>query len=336
MNKIPLISFIVPVFNTENTLAKCLDSILNQSESDHEIIIVNDGTKDQSQIIIDNYTSKYPTIIRSYKKENGGLSDARNYGIEKASGEFIAFVDSDDFIATSYIKDFKIAYSKADFDMLVIRYNRIYNKKASIFERYYKFSQWNNFDQVVNLKSNPEIIYELEVASWLRIIKRSLFTENPSMLFTKGRIYEDLEASLKWYLFAKKIYLIDKVNYNYIISNNTLNFNISNIDHYYDIIDSVCAFYKINNQFDIYYTELEYLFTKHLLFSNLVRLKASRTDKKYEKFMSLEKKLKCLFPNYHKNKIMKNKFPFINIIVCISHHIPIIIRLSLLGFKSKL
>ena len=93
------VSVIVPVYNVEDYLARCLDSLVNQTLKEIEIIVVNDGSPDNSQKIIDKYAKKYLNI-KAYKKENGGLSDARNYGIKKANGEYIAFIDSDDFVTT--------------------------------------------------------------------------------------------------------------------------------------------------------------------------------------------------------------------------------------------
>ena len=87
------VSVIVPVYNVEKYLKKCLDSLVKQTLNGVEIIVVNDGSPDNSQKIIDEYTKKYKNV-KSYIKENGGLSDARNYGIKKATGEYISFVDS--------------------------------------------------------------------------------------------------------------------------------------------------------------------------------------------------------------------------------------------------
>ena len=92
------ISVIVPVYNTEKYIKKCLDSLINQTMKNIEIIVVNDGSNDHSEEIIKDYENKYPEMVKYYKKENGGLSSARNYGLEKAKGEYIAFVDSDDYI----------------------------------------------------------------------------------------------------------------------------------------------------------------------------------------------------------------------------------------------
>ena len=91
------VSVIVPVYNTYDYLNKCLDSLVNQSFKDYEIIIVNDGSTDDSEKIIKKYQKKYSNI-KYYYKENGGLSSARNYGIKYANGDYIAFVDSDDYV----------------------------------------------------------------------------------------------------------------------------------------------------------------------------------------------------------------------------------------------
>ena len=99
------VSVIVPVYNVEAYLERCLDSLVKQTLEEMEIIVVNDGTKDNSQAIIDRYAAAYPQKVISLIKENGGLSDARNYGIPYAHGEYIGFVDSDDYLnVTMYQK----------------------------------------------------------------------------------------------------------------------------------------------------------------------------------------------------------------------------------------
>lgn len=92
------LSIIVPVYNVEKYLAQCLDSLVGQTVEDYEIIVVNDGSPDNSQRIIDDYAARYPGLIVPMIKENGGLSSARNLGMNVAKGEFIGFVDSDDWV----------------------------------------------------------------------------------------------------------------------------------------------------------------------------------------------------------------------------------------------
>ena len=103
------ISVIVPVYNVEKYLDKCLNSLVNQTLKDIEIIVINDGSPDNSQTIIECYSKKYSNV-KSYVKRNGGISDARNYGLKYASGEYIAFVDSDDYVDLSMMEKL---YNKA-------------------------------------------------------------------------------------------------------------------------------------------------------------------------------------------------------------------------------
>ena len=97
----PKVSIIVPVYNVEKYLDRCLDSLVNQTLQEIEIIVINDSTPDQSQIIIDKYMNLYPNKVFSYIKPNGGLSDARNYGMSKMKGDYFGFVDGDDYVEYS-------------------------------------------------------------------------------------------------------------------------------------------------------------------------------------------------------------------------------------------
>ena len=119
------VSIIVPVYNVEAYLERCLDSLVNQTLQDIEIIVVNDGTKDNSQAIIDEYVKNYPGKVYGYIKENGGLSDARNYGIPYAKGEYVAFVDSDDYVdVTMYEKLYNKAVEQGS-EMVVCGYFKV-------------------------------------------------------------------------------------------------------------------------------------------------------------------------------------------------------------------
>ena len=115
------VSVIVPVYNVEAYLERCLDSLVKQTLEEMEIIVVNDGTKDNSQAIIDRYAAAYPQKVISLIKENGGLSDARNYGIPYAHGEYIGFVDSDDFAAEDLLETLYRLAEKYDAEMSICR-----------------------------------------------------------------------------------------------------------------------------------------------------------------------------------------------------------------------
>ena len=97
----PSVSIIIPVYNVEKYIEKCLESLVNQTLEDIELIIVNDGSTDNSENIILQYKEKYPNKIKYYTKQNGGLSDARNFGMPFATGKYVAFLDSDDYVETN-------------------------------------------------------------------------------------------------------------------------------------------------------------------------------------------------------------------------------------------
>ena len=127
------VSVIVPVYNVEKYLAKCLDSLINQEFFNYEIIVVNDGSTDNSQEIIEEYAKRYD-IIKDVFKKNGGLSSARNYGLEKASGKYITFVDSDDYVDENmYLKMYEKAKS-GNFDIVTSDINYVYNDRVERFK----------------------------------------------------------------------------------------------------------------------------------------------------------------------------------------------------------
>lgn len=125
------VSVIVPVYNTEKYLERCLNSILNQTYSDYEIILVNDGSKDNSLEICNNYKSKHNNII-VIDKENGGLSSARNAGIEIAKGKYITFIDSDDYIAPTMIEDLHNEITNSGSDIVITKYKEVEDSKAKL------------------------------------------------------------------------------------------------------------------------------------------------------------------------------------------------------------
>lgn len=119
------VSVIVPVYNVEHYLAKCLDSLVNQSLQNIEIIVVNDGSKDGSGNIIQQYSEKYSDKIKALTKENGGLSDARNFGIDQATGDYLGFVDSDDYVSGTMFEEMLNLAEKNDAEMVICNIQKV-------------------------------------------------------------------------------------------------------------------------------------------------------------------------------------------------------------------
>lgn len=139
------VSIIVPVYNVLEYLPECIESLLSQSYKNYEIILVNDGSNDGSGNLCDEYTQNYENIFVLHK-ENGGISSARNAGLDLATGDYIAFVDSDDFVSSDYLKVMVDLIEKYDCDLVCCDYNRG------------KVVDWSQKEEVIEVRENKEIL----------------------------------------------------------------------------------------------------------------------------------------------------------------------------------
>ena len=195
-----LISIIVPVYNVEKYLSRCIDSILNQTYTNLEILLVNDGSTDSSGVICDLFASKDSRITVTHKK-NGGLSDARNVGIKKATGQYIGFVDSDDWINPKMYEKLYENIKKYDSEISICGFKLIEESEQN--------SPLNllpgNKYEINKFTSNKALEVLLTKRSfhsnaWDKLYKKDLFK---NIEYPKGRIYEDIATTYK---------LIDKAN----------------------------------------------------------------------------------------------------------------------------
>lgn len=251
----PKVSVVVPIYNVQEYLSKCIESLLNQTFNDFELILVNDGSKDDSLNIVREYEKKDARII-VIDKQNGGLSDARNAGIAIAKGEYILFVDSDDFVEKELLEKTlnKATQTNADIVMFdVFQYYQSTGKKEVIRNVYQE-------SQVYTLKQNPEMITKILNAAWNKLYKLSLFQEN-RILYPWGCYYEDLGTTYRLLARAQKIAFVNEPLYNYLQDrpgNITHQFNFS-VYHVLDMIKLVIDDYKKMGIYDTYYEELKYL-----------------------------------------------------------------------------
>ena len=194
------VSIIVPVYNVRDYVLRCLESLGRQKYKEIEIIIVDDGSTDSSGKICDEF-AKNDKRARVFHKKNGGLSDARNYGIKKASGELIAFVDSDDYVEDSYVSKMIETLEGDKSDIVVCGYNKEHpqNEVVSGFKAtYYCLVRQNNAD----------------IVAWNKLYKKELFVKN-RIDFPKGKKHEDLLTIYKVMSKAKKVSYIGDALYHY-------------------------------------------------------------------------------------------------------------------------
>ena len=288
------VSVIVPVYNVEKFIDKCLNSLVNQTLKEIEIIVVNDGTKDNSQKIIDKYVKKYPDKIKSYIKENGGQGSARNYGLEKANGEYIGYVDSDDFVEKDMYKKLYNKAKENNYDIVVCgNYN--------VSEDY----QNKNIDTFINnYNTDLENIFFGKMAVWNKIYKRDILIKN-KLEFKEKVWYEDLAFTLKAIMNSNTFAFIDEPLYDYLIREGST-MNNSNVQRNLEILDAFndILSYIQHNKKEEYFSKIEFLAIDHIYISAIVRVLKADSDKNIKK-ETIEKLINYMnknFPNYKSNK----------------------------------
>ena len=230
-----LVSIVIPIYNVEKYLKKCLDTVLSQTYNNIEIILVDDGSPDSCGIICDEYANK-DKRIKVIHKENGGLSDARNAGIDIAKGRYITFIDSDDYVSSDYVEYLFNTLKK-------------YNSKISTCGHYICFD--NKMIEKTSLKtkkvSKEEAMtdflydYDIDICSWGKLYDISLFE---SIRFPKGKIFEDSATTYKLFDLCDYIAVGKECKYYYIMRNDSITtkkFNLNKMD-LIEMTEEMCTF----------------------------------------------------------------------------------------------
>ncbi len=270
-------SIIVPVYNVEDYLDTCLKSILAQSFTDYEVIVVNDGSTDSSKKICEYYTLKY-SHIKLIDKINGRLSDARNYGINNAQGEYLIFLDSDDFwnydLALEEIN--KIINQNKELDLIIFGHTQFDDGEVNIKETVFPTLQIKSGE----FEADLDYLIEKKIykaAAWDKVVKKSILVNN-QIYFPINKIHEDAVFLSSLVLRLDNIYFSDKKIYNYRYNMNGSLLSASsknvqkNINSYKFIINYFYNEIRNNNFYSISYvislqTYLAYLKDKKGIFA---------------------------------------------------------------------
>lgn len=293
------VSIIVPVYNTRQYLEKCLVSLINQTLKDIEIIVVNDGSKED----IDDIIQKYKNYLIYIKDTNHGIGHARNEGIRIATGEYIGFVDSDDYVdANMYLSYYNYAKDH-DLDIVVGNYYTCYKdeKKLIMIE---SFTTGSIYD-------DKEILVKIDYGPCNKIFRRDLIVDN-HILFEENLKYEDMPFVLKALKYSKKIGYLNEAYYNYIIreSSETTTTDKRNFDIFriFDIINK--TFENDNTLKD----EIEYLNVSKLLDYNIQQRKQKNNVLRNKFINQTFDYINKHFPNYKQNRYWR-KHPWLKRIV---------------------
>lgn len=259
MNNIKF-SIIVPIYNVEIYIEQCIESLINQSYENIEIILVDDGSLDNCPLICDKYAST-DSRIRVFHKENGGLSDARNFGLKKAKGEYIIFVDSDDYIDHDACKRFKeVIYSNQNVDIIASNSKRLGDTEPKN-EMYTYISKIVNGREFLKIQFKSHTVY---VTAWRNIYRRKFIIDN-QLFFKFGILHEDQQWTPRVFLQAESVITSDYIFYYHNIRAGSITQQKVKTKNALDII-STC------NELKIIYEKLEDNELKKLLLDYLVTL----------------------------------------------------------------
>ncbi len=241
-----LVSVVVPIYKVEQYLKKCVDSIIKQTYKNIEVILVDDGSPDNCGKICDEYAQK-DKRIKVIHKENGGLSEARNFGLDKAKGEYICFIDSDDFVSCEYVEKLLIAALINHSDIAACNFKYI-DEDGKISVRKEKedkvYTSSEAIKDIFTLDQNTEIMV------WNKLYKRTLFTDN-HIKYPVGKIHEDNFTTYKLYDKANSVALISDKLYYYLQRENSImaTFNKKRFDVLI-AVDEIKEYFKDRKEFE--------------------------------------------------------------------------------------
>ena len=290
----PKVSVIVPFYNVENYIEKCLETLVNQTLKDIEIILVNDGSKDRSIDIVNKFLKQYPEKIVYLEKENGGLSDARNFGIPHAKGEYITFLDSDDYVEKDMYENMYELAKKEDSDMVECDF-------------YWEYPDKLKTDEGTIYHGKKEMIEKVRVVAWNKLIKKEIL-EKSDVKFPKGLRYEDVEFTYKLVPYIEKVSFLKKPCVHYVQREGSIsNKQNERNKEIFDVLDNVINYYKEKNIYDTYKDELEYVYVRYAFCSSLLRIVKIKDEDIQQRLLDLTwDNVNTKFPNWKNNPILKN------------------------------
>lgn len=299
--KNPVLSIIVPIYKVEKYLNKCIESILNQTFNEYELILVNDGSPDLCLDICRKYEKSDSRVI-VIDKENGGISSARNVGLDIAKGKYIGFVDSDDWVEKSMYETLISIAEKYNADIVHCEYIEAMDESAKIVQEKKIIEKCLEKDEALDNLYN-----ELTVSSaiaWNKIYKKELFN---GIRYPVGKIHEDEFITYKLIYKANKVVYTNEKLYYYRNTPNSItnsSFNLKRLDYYEALEERIRFFDKVNNKKMLGKTIIHYYFK---LIGSYYSNKDANDKKKMEEIINEKLKSGYKMLIHSKDIKLKNK-----------------------------
>lgn len=287
------VSIIIPVYNGEKYIKKCLDSVLKQKYKEKEIIVINDGSTDKTDEILKKYIGK----IRYFKKANTGLSDTRNFGVEKSTGKYIMFVDSDDYIEKDLLIKLK-PYIDEGIEMIKYKARKVTEDGKEI-----KIMEGPVFDVTKGEEAFSKLCFtdELMEIAWLYLYKKDLLKRN-NFKFPKGLYHEDFGLTPLVILKAKTLVSTDICGYNYVQTQNSITRNEDYEKTKKKVYDLLKNYDNLVKEVEKYKIQKKAKQDAKIFFTNSILLRVNDLNKKDRKAFIKEIRKRKM----QKNIIVKN------------------------------
>ena len=291
------LSIIVPVYNTEAYVAKCLDSLIEPDLGGYEIIAVNDGSTDSSGEVVRRYGERYPDLVKVVDTPNGGLSHARNVGIEASEADYLLFIDSDDYVSDRAVCEI-LQVLEQDMDIAVFDFVHV-NESGEVTASF----DGSRRTEAFTLEEYPEFLFCPHNAV-NKIWKRSLFTEH-GIRFAEGLWYEDLATSPKLYPLAQRILPVHQAWYRYLQRQGSITNNRSTArnDEMITVAKLVIDWYRETGRYERYREQLCYKFFYEEYLAAVCR--ANLIDPKSPVQAALRDDFIRNFPDYRENPYVR-------------------------------
>ena len=294
------LTIVALVYNLEKYLPRCLDALVNQTLQDIEILCVDDGSTDSAPQIIEEYAKKYPGKVKAYHKENGGEFTTRNYGLERATGEYVTFVDTDDYVELDWAENLYNAAKENNSDMAVCGFERINLETNKVVGK--DMIGFGNITKEVDFKD--DFIAFINPAPWNKVYKRDKIQD---LRFLPFRGFNDTMFLLETYTRIKKISFVPKVLYHYYLRYDSQihTVNKQDVNNLKKYLLEVKEFYKKSGRYEEMKYILDLMAFIHLGVSVMYRASYDKEINIKEMIKETKKYLDENFETWRKNPFLK-------------------------------
>lgn len=287
------ISVIIPVYNVEQYINRCLKSLEDQTMKDYEVLVINDGSRENEKEIIKKYLGRNKNFFY-FEKENGGQASARNYGIRKAKGDYILFLDGDDSLEENALQTLYEATLNKESDIVLCDGYFVEGNEKKYFKTHYNYTKDLNKTYLLNACS-----------PCFKLISRKIFLHEDTF-FLEGKIYEDLASVGTYLLYADKISYLEIPLYNYTIRQGSTMNKIKydeKLADIFDAVDNLRRIFTYHNRYMEFQEEFEFIYIMRLLHDASLRFFEFIQGRQYnEKIADIMKKE---YPQWRKNRYYK-------------------------------